>query len=136
MINKLHEMSFRIIPNDYSSDFTMLLENNNDICNHRRNIQAEIFKLVKWILQTEKRIFPSSNGVNFRIRDLILITWRTFKRLRRKEKESFDMVLKSSVTVILDSGRFCRKVNIVKIFKPIQKKYWALDMQWLSLQVV
>ena len=47
MINKLHEMSFRIIPNDYSSDFTILLENNNDISNHRRNIQDEIFKLVK-----------------------------------------------------------------------------------------
>ena len=34
MINKLHERSLRIILNDYSSDFNMLLENNNDICNH------------------------------------------------------------------------------------------------------
>ena len=48
MINKLHERSLRIILNDYSSNFNMLLENNNDISNHHRNIQAlliEVFKM-------------------------------------------------------------------------------------------
>ena len=40
MINNLHERSLRIILNDYSSDFNILLENNNDICNHHRNIKA------------------------------------------------------------------------------------------------
>ena len=48
MINKLHERSLRIILNDYSSDFNMLLENNNDIYNHYRNIQVlliEVFKM-------------------------------------------------------------------------------------------
>ena len=48
MINKLHERSLRIILNDYSSDLKILLENNNDICNHHRNIQAlliEVFKM-------------------------------------------------------------------------------------------
>ena len=48
MINKLHERSSRIILNDYSSDFDILLENKNDICNHHRNIQAlliEVFKI-------------------------------------------------------------------------------------------
>ena len=47
MINKLHERSLRIILNDYSSDFNILPEN-NDICNHHRNIQAlliEVFKM-------------------------------------------------------------------------------------------
>ena len=37
MINKLHERSPRITLNDYSSDFNILLENNNNICNHHRN---------------------------------------------------------------------------------------------------
>ena len=44
-INKLYERSLK---NDYSSDFNVLLENNNDICNHHRNIQAlltEVFKV-------------------------------------------------------------------------------------------
>ena len=48
MINKLHERSLRFIANDYSSDFNILLENNNDICNHHRNIQVlliEVFKM-------------------------------------------------------------------------------------------
>ena len=48
MINKLHETSLRIILNDYSSDFNVLLENNNDICKHHRYIQAlliEVFKM-------------------------------------------------------------------------------------------
>ena len=41
MINKLHERSLRIILNGYSSILKyILLENNNDICNHHRNIQA------------------------------------------------------------------------------------------------
>ena len=34
--------------NDYSSGFDGLLENNNDICNHYRNIQTlliEVFKM-------------------------------------------------------------------------------------------
>ena len=47
MINKLHERSLRVILNDYSSDFNILLEN-NDICNHHRNIQTlltEVFKM-------------------------------------------------------------------------------------------
>ena len=48
MINKLHERSLRLILNDYSSDFNIPLENNNDLCNHHRNIQAlltEVFKM-------------------------------------------------------------------------------------------
>ena len=39
MINKLHERSLRTILSD-SSDLNILLENNNGICNHRRNNQA------------------------------------------------------------------------------------------------
>ena len=48
MINKLHERSLGIALNDCSSNFNILLENNNDISNHHRNIQAlliEVFKM-------------------------------------------------------------------------------------------
>ena len=38
MITKLHERSLKIILNDYSSNLNILLENNNDISNHHRNI--------------------------------------------------------------------------------------------------
>ena len=47
MINKLHERSLRIMLNDYSSDFNMLLENNNDICNHHWNIQTFLIEVFK-----------------------------------------------------------------------------------------
>ena len=39
MINKLHESSLRIMLSDYSSNFNILLENNDDISNHHTNIQ-------------------------------------------------------------------------------------------------
>ena len=47
MSNKLHERSLRIILNDYSSDFNILLENNNDIYYHHRNIQALLIEAFK-----------------------------------------------------------------------------------------
>ena len=48
MINKVHERALRIILNDDINNFETLLQNNNDICNHHKNIQTmmiEIFKI-------------------------------------------------------------------------------------------
>ena len=48
MINKILERALREILNDHESDFETLLGNNNDICNHHRNIHTlliEIFKI-------------------------------------------------------------------------------------------
>ena len=50
MINKVHERKLRVILNDHESDFETLLQNNNDVCNHHRNIQTlliEVFKIKK-----------------------------------------------------------------------------------------
>ena len=50
MINKVHERALRVIFNDHESDFETLLLNNNDVCNHHRNIQTlliEVFKIKK-----------------------------------------------------------------------------------------
>ena len=40
IINKFHEQALRLILNDHKSDFDTLLQNNNDTCNHHRNIQT------------------------------------------------------------------------------------------------
>ena len=40
MINKIHERALRLILNDHTSDFDALLQNNNDTCNHIRNIKT------------------------------------------------------------------------------------------------
>ena len=50
MINKVHERALRVLLNDHESDFETLLEINNDVCNHHRNIHTlyiEIFKIKK-----------------------------------------------------------------------------------------
>ena len=40
MINKVHERALRIILGDDLSDFESLLQHNNDICSHHKNIQS------------------------------------------------------------------------------------------------
>ena len=48
MINKIHKRALRLILNDHTSGFDTPLQNNNDTCDHRRNIQtlmAEIYKI-------------------------------------------------------------------------------------------
>ena len=47
MINKVHERSLRMISDDYSSDFEELLDHNNDISNHHRNIQTLMIEMFK-----------------------------------------------------------------------------------------
>ena len=47
LINKVHERALRIILGDDTSDFETLLENNNDICNHHRNIQVLMIEMFK-----------------------------------------------------------------------------------------
>ena len=38
MINKIHERFLRLILNDHTGGFDTLLQNNNDTCNHHKNI--------------------------------------------------------------------------------------------------
>ena len=40
MINKELERALRVVLNDYTSDFKTLLQRNNDVCNHQRNIKG------------------------------------------------------------------------------------------------
>ena len=47
LINRIHERALRISYNDYESNFNQLLENDNSVTIHHRNIQAlatEIYK--------------------------------------------------------------------------------------------
>ena len=47
LINRIHERALRIAYNDYVSNFDQLLENDNSVTIHHRNIQAlttEIYK--------------------------------------------------------------------------------------------
>ena len=55
MIYKVHERVLRVTLNDYESDFETLLQNNNDVCNHQRNTDQNLIK----ILKIKKRFYSS-----------------------------------------------------------------------------
>ena len=49
--DKVHERALRVVLNDHTSDFKTLLQRNNDVYNHHKNIQnllIEIFQTKRW----------------------------------------------------------------------------------------
>ena len=48
-INHLHERALRILYNDYKSTFENLLESDNSVCIHRRNINLNLNKNLNYI---------------------------------------------------------------------------------------
>ena len=99
MINKLHERSLRIILNDYSSNFNILLENNNDICNHHRNIQALLIEVVKMKNELASPIMESILNKRF----------NTYNQEFPTGKKGTDW--NGLETLNCNSGPFCRKAS-------------------------
>ena len=119
MINKLHERSLRIILNDYSSDFNILLENNNHIWSHHRNTQAlltEVFKLKSGLAPP---IMESILNKRFKTYNL-----RNFQEFatERKRTDWYGLETFSDRYPQLWS-RVVGKPQRNKFLKPIQKKY-------------
>ena len=84
MINKLHERSLRIILNDYSNDSSILLENNNDICNHHRNIQASLIE-----------VFKMKNELAPPIMELTLTVWYGLETLNYRYPQLWSLLPES-----------------------------------------
>ena len=103
MINKLHERSLRIALKDYSSNFNTLLENNNDISNHHRKIQALLIEVFKMKNELAPPIMESVLNKRFNNYNL-----RNFQEFVTERKRN---VLKLSVTVIRNYGPFCQKAS-------------------------
>ena len=118
-INKLHERSIRIILNDYSSDFNMLLENSNDICNHHRNIQALLIEVLKMQNGLAPPIMKSI--LNKRFNAYNIRNFQTFVTERKRTPwcclENLGYRYPQLWSLLLES----LKKN--ELFKPIQKKY-------------
>ena len=119
MINKLHERSLRIILNDYSSDFNILLENNNHIWSHHRNIQAlltEVFKLKSGLAPP---IMESILNKRFKTYNL-----RNFQEFatERKRTDCYGLE-KFNDRYPQPWSRVAGKPQRDKFLKPIQKKY-------------
>ena len=72
LINRIHEKALRIAYNDYLSDFKVLLEKDNSVTIHQRNIQAltlEVYKtlndlnpdFMKEIFYLKQHDYPTRN---------------------------------------------------------------------------
>ena len=71
LINKIHERALRIAYNDYESNFNQLLDKNNSVTIHHRNIQAlatEIYKTLNNLNPIFMREIFSSKTHNYSIR--------------------------------------------------------------------
>ena len=88
MISKVHERPLRVRLNDHQSDFETLLQNNNDVCNHHRNIQTRLIEIFK----VKKGFAPQIMGSIPKGRKNT--TLEIFKNLRQKEKGLYILVWK------------------------------------------
>ena len=62
MNTKIYERVLRLIPNDHTSDFNTLLQNNNDICNHHRNIQSLNLPVMDFMFERRNSIYNLRNS--------------------------------------------------------------------------
>ena len=63
--NKVHERALRVVLNDHTSDFRTLLQKNNDLSNHHRNIQTLLIEIFK----AKNGLGPSIIGSIFKRRN-------------------------------------------------------------------
>ena len=129
MINKIHERALRLILNDHTSDFDALLQNNNDTCNHHRNIQTlavEIYKI--------------KNNLNHPIMDFMFerrndtYNLRNFQEFATKRKRTVKMDLETlnykspQLWSILPEN--LRQINLLVQFKESVGKWDCIDRPW------
>ena len=76
LINRIHERALRIANNDYSSDFNLLLDKDNSVTIHHRNIQAltlEIYKSVHNLNPPFMKEIFCSKQQNYSLRNQSLV---------------------------------------------------------------
>ena len=83
MTNKLHKRSLKIILNDCSRDFNILPGNNNNICNHHKNIQALLIEVFKMKNRLSPLIMESILNKRFNIYNL-----RNFQEFSTERKRT------------------------------------------------
>ena len=126
MINKIHERVLRLILNvDQTSDFDTLLQNNNDTCNHHRNIQTLMVEIYK----IENSLNPPIMYFMFERRNNTYL--RNFQEFATKRKRTVKMGLE---TLNYRSRQLCsilpenlRQINSVGQFKESVRKWDCID---------
>ena len=114
MINKIHERVLRLILNvDQTSDFDTLLQNNNDTCNHHRNIQTLMVEIYK----IENSLNPPIMYFMFERRNNTYL--RNFQEFATKRKRTVKLCS------ILPEN--LRQINSVGQFKESVRKWDCID---------
>ena len=126
MINKIHERAMRLILNDHTSDFDTLLQNNNDTCNHHRNIQTLMIEIYKMKNNLNPPIMDNmferrNNTYNF----------RNFQEFAAKRKRTVKMGLETLNyrfpqlwSILLEN---LRQINSLVQFKESVRKWVCID---------
>ena len=116
-INKLNERSLELYWSElyYSSDFNILLENNNEICNHHRNIQALLIEVFKINNELAPPIMDS-----FLLKRFNTYNLRNFREFATERKRTVWYGLETISYRYLNSAG---KPQRNEFFKLIQKKY-------------
>ena len=126
-INRIHERALRITYNDKSSSFQNLLEKDNSVTIHHRNIKilaTETYKFLQGLsppLMNE--IFVERNN-NYSLRGNNLLT-------RRRAKSNWDSFLFSSINM----GHFTKGHKRLWISWHFQKKNKKMDSKKLKMLV-
>ena len=111
LINRIHERALRIAYNDYVSNFSQLLENDDSVTIHHRNIQAlatEIYKTLKDInpdfmkevfplkthiypLRSQNLIYPKPRTVSYGLETFGYKGSQIWKKVPKEIQESEDI---------------------------------------------
>ena len=102
MVNKVHERALRVLLNDHESDFETLLEINNDVCNHHRNIQTLFIKIFK----IKKGFAPPIMECILKQRNNTYVG--NFQEFEIEKKELYILVQKQLITNLHNYGLFCQ----------------------------
>ena len=126
MINKIHERALRLILNDHTSDFDALLQNNNDTCNHHRNIQTIMIEIYK----TKNNLNPPVMSNMFERRNNAY-NLRNFQDFATKRRRTVKMGLETlnyrSPELWLILPENLRQINWLVQFKENVRKWVCID---------
>ena len=126
MINRIHERVLRLILNDHTSDFDTLLQNNNDTCNHHRNIQTLMIEIYKM----KNNLNPAIMDNMFERRNNTY-NLRNFQELATKRKITVKMGLETlnyrsqQLWSVLPEN--LRQINSLVQFKESVRKWICID---------
>ena len=118
LINRIHERALRIAYNDYVSDFSSMLDKDESITIHKRNIHALALEIYKTINNLNPKFMDEIFCVkqhNYSTRSQNLVYHVKYGALSHK-KLKLPMILQPSKALISKYNRSICKCNLCKLY--------------------